>query len=97
MTAREQALQRWWSWWGAYQRQLDRDELLEAKHLKDAYIAGWLAGGSHALKASAELAGLVPVLRRLPAWRALALRPVAHWAVPVSRRPQVTKKGELLS
>jgi len=62
MTAREQALQRWWSWWGAYQRQLDRDELLEAKHLKDAYIAGWLAGGSHALKASAELAGLVPVL-----------------------------------
>jgi len=60
--ARDAAIARWWSWWGAYQRQLDRDAALEARHMRDAYTSGWQAGAAFALKTSAELAGLAPTL-----------------------------------
>ena len=61
MTAREQALSRFWPWWGWYAPQIV-DESLEPRHVRDAYVAGYVAGGAYALRCSAAIARLVPTI-----------------------------------
>ncbi len=63
MAARECALERFWPYWGWYLKHVDDERLDDPRRVaRDAFVAGFLAGGAQALRCSADLARLVPTV-----------------------------------
>jgi hypothetical protein len=52
--------------WARFEQEFDLP--LPSLDLREAFLAGWRAGGSDVLRSTARLAELVPTLRELIAW-----------------------------